>query len=64
MQPFQARRKGMVIPRMAAMMLTGRRRPRFAHLELARNARSLGIKESLRSFVGTFRRLLAGQGRD
>lgn len=64
MQPFQARRKGMVIPRMAAMMLTGRRRPRFAHLELARNARSLGLKESLRSFVGTFRRLLAGQGRD
>lgn len=64
MQPFQARRKGMVIPRMAAMMLTGRRRPRFAHLELPRNARSLGIKESLRSFVGTFRRLLAGQGRD
>ena len=64
MQPFQARRKGMVIPRMAAMALTGRRRPRFAHLELPRNARSLGIKESLRSFVGTFRRLLAGQGRD
>lgn len=64
MQPFQARRKGMVLPRLAAMALTGRRRPRFAHLALVGNARSLGIKESLRSFVGTFRRLLTGQGRD
>jgi len=64
MQPFQARRKGMVIPRMAAMALTGRRRPRFAQLALGTNARRLGIKESLRSFGGTLRRLLAGQGRD
>lgn len=64
MQPFQARRKGMVLPRLAAMVLTGRRRPRFAHLELGRNTRLLGFRESLRSFVGTFRRLVAGLGRD
>jgi coenzyme F420 hydrogenase subunit beta len=64
MQPFQARRKGMVLPRLAAMALTGRRRPRFAKLSLVRTARRLGVKESLRSFVGTFRRLLTGQGRD
>lgn len=64
MQPFQARRKGMVLPRLAAMMLTGRERPRFINLALGRNARMLGAKEILRSFAGTFRRLLAGQGRD
>lgn len=64
MQPFQARRKGMVLPRLAAMMLTGRKRPRFARLSLGRNVRLLGLKEGLRSFGGTFRRLLAGQGRD
>ncbi|MET4131820.1 coenzyme F420 hydrogenase subunit beta [Porphyrobacter sp. MBR-155] len=64
MQPFQARRKGMVLPRLAAMALTGRRRPRFAKLSLVRTAHRLGVKESLRSFVGTFRRLLTGQGRD
>lgn len=64
MQPFQARRKGMVLPRLAAMALAGRRRPRFAQLALGANARRLGIKQSLRSFGGTLRRLLAGQGRD
>ena len=64
MQPFQARRKGMVLPRLAAMALVGRRRPRFANLALWENARALGVKESLRSFGGTLRRLIAGQGRD
>lgn len=62
MQPFQAKRKGMVLPRLAAMVLAGQKRPRFEGLELASNSRSFGLKESLRSFLGTLRRLIAGQG--
>ncbi len=61
MQPFQARRKGLVVTRLAAMVLTGKRRPRYANLELARNGRALGLKEGLRSFLGTLRRLVARQ---
>ncbi|MCZ8137565.1 MAG: Coenzyme F420 hydrogenase/dehydrogenase, beta subunit C-terminal domain [Porphyrobacter sp.] len=63
MQPFQARRKGLVLSRVGAMVLTGRRRPRFAGLALADNARKLGMKENLRSFLGTLRRLVAGIGK-
>lgn len=62
MQPFQARRKGMVLPRLAAMAAVRRKRPRFTDLALAENTRRLGLKESLRSLLGTLRRLLAGQG--
>lgn len=58
MQPFQARRKGMVLPRLAAMVIAGRKRPRFQGLSLMRNTRALGAKESLRSMLGTLRRLL------
>jgi len=58
MQPFQARRKGMVLSRLAAMALTGKRRPRFAGLELPGNARKLGLKENLKSLGGTLRRLM------
>lgn len=58
MQPFQSRRKGMVVARLAAMMLTGWRRPRYAGLELAHNARRLGAKEIARNLLGTLRRLV------
>lgn len=58
MQPFQARRKGLVLTRLAAMALVGRRRPRFSGLKLGWNARALGLKEGLRSFLGTLRRLV------
>jgi len=62
MQPFQAKRKGLVLPRLAAMLAVGRKRPRFENLALVDNARSLGLKESARSLLGTLRRLIAGQG--
>ena len=62
MQPFQSRRKGMVIPRLAAMAMVGRRRPRFANLQLPRNTRALGLKESARSMLGTLRRLISSPG--
>lgn len=58
MQPFQARRKGLVVTRLAAMALTGKRRPRYEGLALGRNARALGLKETIRSFGGTLRRLI------
>jgi coenzyme F420 hydrogenase subunit beta len=62
MQPFQAKRKGMVLPRLAATRMVGRKQPRFKNLELASNMKRLGVKESLRSFIGTLRRLVAGKG--
>ncbi len=62
MQPFQARRKGMVLPRLAAMAIVGRRWPRFRDLELARNTRALGLKEAARSMLGTLRRLVRAPG--
>ena len=58
MQPFQAKRKGLVLPRLAAMAIVGKRRPRFRNLRLARNTRMLGVRESLHSFLGTLRRLI------
>ncbi len=62
MQPFQAKRKGLVLSRLAAMALAGRKRPRFTNLELGANARMLGVKENLRSLAGTLRRLMAARG--
>lgn len=56
-QPFQARRKGMVVSRLAAMFISGRRLPRYRGLQLARNARSLGLRKSARNMLGTLRRL-------
>ncbi len=64
MQPFQAKRKGLVISRLTAMALTGRKRPRYDGLALGRNARMLGAKENLRSLLGTLRRLVAAKGPD
>lgn len=62
MQPYQAKRKGLVTTRLAAMALLGKTRPSYEHLHLLANARSLGVKEGLRSFLGTLRRLLKEQG--
>ncbi|WP_255551719.1 Coenzyme F420 hydrogenase/dehydrogenase, beta subunit C-terminal domain [Erythrobacter crassostreae] len=61
MQPYQARRKGLVLSRLAAMVVSGRRTPRFENLELAQNARLLGLIGNLRSMLGTLRRLLSKQ---
>lgn len=64
MQPFQAKRKGLVISRLTAMALTGRKRPRYAGLALGANARMLGAKENARSLLGTLRRLMGQRGGD
>jgi len=57
MQPFQAKRKGLVLSRVAAMISVGHRPPRFRGLSLAANARMLGAKENAKSYLGTLRRL-------
>ncbi|MGB3796547.1 MAG: Coenzyme F420 hydrogenase/dehydrogenase, beta subunit C-terminal domain [Alteraurantiacibacter sp.] len=62
MQQFQAKRKGLVPSRLAAMALIGMRRPRFKGLHLAQNARKLGVKGGLHSFLGTLRRLVRNRG--
>lgn len=59
MQPFQAKRKGLVLPRLAAMAMLGRRRPRFENLQLWANVKNLGMVLAVRSLLGTMRRLIA-----
>ncbi|MDJ0979375.1 MAG: Coenzyme F420 hydrogenase/dehydrogenase, beta subunit C-terminal domain [Erythrobacter sp.] len=61
MQPFQARRKGHVLPRLAAMALVGRKLPRFRGLALRYSLKGLRAKEIVRSFGGTLRRLLTNR---
>jgi coenzyme F420 hydrogenase subunit beta len=58
MQPFQTKRKGFVYSRVAAMLTVGLSPPRFRNLRLGSMARALGLKENLRSYVGTLRRLM------
>lgn len=58
MQPYQARRKGLVLSRLAALALAGKPRPRFAGLDLAANAKKRGLIENLKSLAGTLRRLV------
>ncbi len=64
MQPFQTRRKGFVLSRLAAMLAVGRMPPRFRNLRLFRMMWTLGLRENLRSYVGAQRRLLAKRRQD
>lgn len=61
MQPFQARRKRLTPSRLAAMLLAGRRIPRYEGLKLIAPAFGIGLADNLRSFLGMFRRLLTGR---
>lgn len=58
MQPHQARRKGYVANRLAALKLVGHRLPRFRGLDLWHNTRRTPLAQQARSFVGTLRRLV------
>jgi len=58
MQPFQARRKRLVVSRLAAMLVLGRTIPRYRGLRLVTLARQAGLMANLRSFAGTLRRLV------
>jgi coenzyme F420 hydrogenase subunit beta len=57
MQPSQASRKRLVLSRLAAMALLGRRPPRFRGLQLTRAARSGNLLVQIRNFLGMARRL-------
>ena len=63
MQPAQARRKQMVLSRLAAMALFAPVVPRFAGLQLWNAARTASLRQNLRSFLGMAWRLFRGAGR-
>jgi coenzyme F420 hydrogenase subunit beta len=58
MQPFQARRKMLIVSRLAALALLARPRPRYEGLSLMRAARMAGVLETSKSFLGTLKRLI------
>jgi coenzyme F420 hydrogenase subunit beta len=59
MQPFQARRKMLIVSRLAALALLARPRPRYEGLNLMRAARMAGVLETSKSFLGTLKRLVS-----
>lgn len=61
MQPAQARRKQLVLSRIAAMRLLGRPVPSFSGLRLQDAARSISLAARARSFLGLLRRLTSGR---
>jgi coenzyme F420 hydrogenase subunit beta len=61
MQPGQAKRKRLVLSRLAAMAVMARPRPRFRGLTLIAAARQAGVWETAHSFLGLLRRLVMPQ---
>ena len=62
MQPSQARRKRLIASRLAARRALLRLTPRYDGVGVRQAARMAGPSESLRSFLGSVRRLLKGEG--
>ncbi|WP_162906668.1 Coenzyme F420 hydrogenase/dehydrogenase, beta subunit C-terminal domain [Algihabitans albus] len=58
MQPYQARRRRLVLSRIAALALIGRIYPRYRGLKLFQAARRSGALAHFRSFAGMLRRSL------
>ncbi len=58
MQPYQARRKQLVLSRLAAMGVLGRVVPRFSNMTLWSAARSERLLSHIRSFLGMARRIV------
>ncbi|MBL8770968.1 MAG: Coenzyme F420 hydrogenase/dehydrogenase, beta subunit C-terminal domain [Phenylobacterium sp.] len=61
MQPSQARRKRLILARVAALPLTLQPRPRMSGLKVLAAARLAPPMEALRNLVGTVRRTLQGR---
>ncbi|MDH5411151.1 MAG: Coenzyme F420 hydrogenase/dehydrogenase, beta subunit C-terminal domain [Alphaproteobacteria bacterium] len=61
MQPFQARRKRLVISRLLALRLLGQAAPRYRGLQLARASIDAGVWPNIRNFLGMARRILLGR---
>jgi coenzyme F420 hydrogenase subunit beta len=58
MQPSQAHRKRLVRGRLAALAVTFQPRPRVEGLSIAAASKGEGLKEQLRNFLGTLRRIV------
>jgi coenzyme F420 hydrogenase subunit beta len=58
MQPSQARRKRLVSSRLAACSVTGQPRPKTGGLAVSIAARDASLRDRLRDFIGTIRRIL------
>lgn len=58
MQPYQARRKRLVLSRLFALRLLGRRAPRYPGLQLGRASIDAGVWPNVRNFFGMARRIL------
>jgi coenzyme F420 hydrogenase subunit beta len=63
MQPYQVRRKRVLVGRLAALRLLGQRAPRYRRLRLWRNALR-GGRALVRDFAGTGLRVLQGRHRE
>jgi coenzyme F420 hydrogenase subunit beta len=61
MQPSQARRKRLVLSRLAALPATLQPAPRMTGLRVAEAARRASLAEALKNFAGTVRRTLLGR---
>lgn len=61
MQPSQARRKRMLLARLAALVVTAQPRPTVAGLDILRAARRGGLFETARNFLGLVRRIVIGR---
>lgn len=57
-QPSQARRKRLIVSRLAALAITGRRYPRVRGLRIGAAARLAGAVDTARSFAGLVRRIV------
>ena len=55
---YQARRKALILSRLAALSLFGRPYPRYHGLNLVRSALKMGPAANIRSFFGLVRRIL------
>lgn len=58
MQPSQARRKRLVLSRLAAMAVCLRMVPKFRNLNLLQAAKTGGVLQNLKNFLGLVRRLV------
>jgi coenzyme F420 hydrogenase subunit beta len=61
MQPSQARRKRLVLARVASLPFALQPRPRMDGLSVGEAARRAGPREALQNFLGTFRRTVQGR---
>jgi coenzyme F420 hydrogenase subunit beta len=60
-QPYQADRRKLLLSRIIAMKLFGKKTPKYPLSLLIRNSLNIGIKKQIRSFSGTALRIVKGK---